>query len=232
MHSAEEPRQNRVLAALPAQDYERLLPALEPVSMPLEWTIHESGNRVEHVYFPTTSVVSLLRPTQDGNAVGVAVVGNEGMVGVSSFMGDASACTRAIVQNAGAGFRLAAHSLQKEFRAGGALQRMALRYTQCLLTQIAQTAICYRYHSPDQQLCRWLLLSLDRISGTELAMPHERIAGMLGQYGETAGELQASGRIRYAHNRITVPDRRMLEQLGCECYGVIRRESNRLLQYH
>lgn len=232
MHSADEPRQNHVLAALPAQDYERLLPALEPVVMPPEWMVHESGNRVDHVYFPTTCIVSLLRPMRDGNAVDVAVAGNEGMVGVSSFMGDARACERAIVQNGGGGFRLPAHALQKEFRAGGALQRMALRYTQALFTQMAQIAICHKHHSHEQHLCRWLLQSMDRISGNELAMPRERIAGILGEHAQAVGELQASGMIRYAHGRVTLLDRRKLEQWGCECYGVIRKESNRLLQYH
>ena len=227
------PRQNRLLAALPAADYERLLPHLEPVSLELGKALYESGSHQGYVFFPTNSIVSLLYVMEDGSSAEIAVVGNEGLVGIALFMGGESTPSRAVVQSAGHGYRLRGSVLKSEFGQGGDLQHLLLRYTQALITQMAQTAVCNRHHSLDQQLCRWLLLSLDRLQGNDLVMTQELIANMLGVRREGVTEaalrLQAHGLIRYARGRITVLDRAGLERRTCECYAVVKREYDRLL---
>jgi CRP-like cAMP-binding protein len=229
------PRQNRLLAALPAADYERLLPALERVSMPLGLVLYESGGILDYVYFPTDSIVSLLYVMVDGASAEIAVTGCEGLVGIALFMGGETTPSRAVVQSAGDGYRLKAASLKKEFDNGGVLQHLALRYTQALITQMAQTAVCNRHHSVEQQLCRWLLLSLDRLPSNELTMTQELIANMLGVrregVTEAAGRLQAAGLIKYSRGHIEVLDRPMLEARVCECYGVVKKEYDRLLNH-
>ena len=228
------PRQNHLLAALPAADYERLLPRLVPVAMPLGQAIYEPGEHQEYVYFPTTSVVSLLYVMEDGFSAGMAVVGNEGLVGVALFMGGESTPSRAEVQSAGYGYQLRAGVLKKEFGLGGNLQHLLLRYTQALITQMAQTGVCNRFHSVEQRLCRWLLLSLDRLASNDLTMTHELIANNLGVRREgvsgAAGKLQAAGMIRCRRGHITVLDRSKLEAQVCECYAVVRKEYERLLR--
>ena len=225
--------QNRLLAVLPAAERERLDLYLEPVSMALGEVVYESGSQLQYVYFPTTSIVSLLYVMADGASAEIAVVGNEGMVGVALFMGGETTPSRAIVQSAGAAYRLPGHSMKEEFVRGGAMQHLLLRYTQALLTQMAQTAVCNRHHSVDQQLCRWLLLSLDRLPSNKLTMTQELIANMLGVrregVTEAAGKLQSAGLIQYSRGRITVLDRPGLEARACECYDVVKRESDRLL---
>ena len=225
--------QNRLLAVLPAAERERLDLHLEPVSMALGEVVYESGSQLEYVYFPTTSIVSLLYVMADGASAEIAVVGNEGMVGVVLFMGGETTPSRAIVQSAGSAYRLPGHAMKEEFVRGGAMQHLLLRYTQALLTQMAQTAVCNRHHSVDQQLCRWLLLSLDRLPSNKLTMTQELIANMLGVrregVTEAAGKLQSAGLIQYSRGRITVLDRPRLEARACECYGVVKRESDRLL---
>ena len=231
--TVQTPEMNRLLAVLPAADRERLYPHLEPVSMALGDVVYESGSLQEYVYFPTTSIVSLLYVMADGASAEIAVVGNDGMVGIALFMGGETTPSRAVVQSAGSAFRLSGHVLKREFTRGGALQHLLLRYTQALLTQMAQTAVCNRHHSIDQQLCRWLLLSHDRLSSNTLIMTQELIANMLGVrregVTEAAGALQDAGLIRYSRGRITVVDRPGLERRSCECYEVVRRESDRLL---
>ena len=201
--------------------------------MPLGLVVYESGEALPFVYFPTTAIVSLLYVLENGSSAEIAVVGNEGIVGVSLFMGGGSTPSRAVVQSAGTGFRLNAKSLKKEFESAGPVMHVLLRYTQALITQMSQTAVCNRHHSLDQQLCRWLLLSLDRLQGTELVMTQELIANMLGvrREGVTEGavKLQEAGLIRYARGRITVLDRAGLEARTCECYSVVKREYDRLL---
>ncbi len=233
MPAPQQPAQNRLLAVLPAAERERLNPHLEPVAMTLGAVVYESGSRLEYVYFPTTSIVSLLYVMADGASAEIAVVGNEGMVGVAVFMGGETTPSRAIVQSAGSAYRLPGHSMKEEFVRGGAMQHLLLRYTQALLTQMAQTAVCNRHHSVDQQLCRWLLLSLDRLPSNKLSMTQELIANMLGVrregVTEAAGKLQSAGLIQYSRGRITVLDRPGLEARACECYGVVKRESDRLL---
>ena len=235
MSSPHSPKQNHILAALPAEDYTRLLPDLELTSMPLGWALYESGGHMSYVYFPTTSLVSLLYVMEDGASAEIAITGNCGLVGISLFMGGETTSNRAMVQSAGNGYRLRASVLKKEFAIGGNLQHLALRYTQALLTQMAQTAVCNRYHSLDQQLCRWLLLSLDRLLGNELVMTQELIANMLGVRREgvtaAAGKLQADGLIHYSRGHIKVLDRAKLEQRVCECYAVVKKEYDRLLPY-
>ena len=229
----QSPRQNCLLAALPAADYERLPPHLELIPLPLGWAVYEAGGEQGYVYFPTTSIVSLLYVMEDGSAAEIAVVGNEGLVGISLFMGGESTPSRAVVQSAGYGYRLKASILKREFALGGQLQHLALRYTQALITQMAQTAVCNRHHSVEQQLCRWLLLSLDRLSSNELAMTQELIANMLGVrregVTEAAGHLQQAGLIHYSRGHIVVVDRPKLEAQVCECYAVVKREYGRLL---
>src|SRR5471032_2907480 len=200
MSSPHSPKQNHLLAALPAEDYARLLPNLELISMPLGWAVYESGGHLGYLYFPTTSIVSLLYVMENGASAEIAITGNEGLVGISLFMGGDSTPSRAVVQSAGNGYRLKASILKKEFALGGHLQHLALRYTQALITQMAQTAVCNRHHALDQQLCRWLLLSLDRLPGNELLMTQELIADMLGVRREgvttAAGKLQEDGLIQ------------------------------------
>jgi CRP-like cAMP-binding protein len=233
MPAPDIPTNNRLLAVLPAAEFGRLQSHLEPVSMSLGAVVYESGSRLEYVYFPTTSIVSLLYVMEDGASAEIAVVGNEGMVGIALFMGGETTPSRAIVQSAGSAYRLPGRLMKEEFVRGGAMQHLLLRYTQSLLTQMAQTAVCNRHHSVDQQLCRWLLLSLDRLPSNKLTMTQELIANMLGVrregVTEAAGKLQSAGLIEYSRGRITVLDRPGLEALACECYGVVKRESDRLL---
>jgi len=229
------PKQNHILAALPEEDYGRLEPDLELVPMPLGSAVYESGGHMNYVYFPTTSLVSLLYVMEDGASAEIAITGNCGLVGISLFMGGETTPSRAVVQSAGDGYRLKASTLRKEFATGGHLQHLALRYTQALITQMAQTAVCNRHHSLDKQLCRWLLLSLDRLQGDELVMTQELIANMLGVrregVTEAAGQLQAHGLISYSRGHIKVLDRAALEKRVCECYAVVKKEYDRLLPY-
>jgi CRP-like cAMP-binding protein len=224
---------NHLLAALPDAEWQRWLPELKSVDMPLGQVLYESGTTLSHVYFPTTSIVSLLYVMENGSSAEIAVVGNEGIVGISLFMGGGSTPSRAVVQSAGKGLRLDAQTLKSEFDQNGPVLHLLLRYTQALITQMAQTAVCNRHHSLDQQLCRWLLLSLDRLQGDELVMTQELIANMLGVRREGVTEaalnLQRVGLIRYARGRISVLDRGALEKRTCECYAVVKTEYDRLL---
>jgi len=233
MASPHSPKQNHLLAALPEADYEHLLPDLELTPMPLGWAVYESGSRLSYLYFPTTAIVSLLYVMESGASAEIAITGNEGLVGISLFMGGESTPSRAVVQSAGNGYRLKASTLKKEFALGGRLHYLALRYTQALITQMAQTAVCNRHHALEQQLCRWLLMSLDRLPGNELLMTQELIANMLGVrregVTEAAGKLQHEGLIHYSRGHITVLDRPALERRVCECYGVVKHEYDRLL---
>jgi CRP-like cAMP-binding protein len=233
MPVSHSPEQNHLLAALPAAEFDRLAPHLELVAMPLGEALYESGGRLPHVYFPITSIVSLLYVMKDGASAEIAVVGNEGILGISLFMGGETTPSRAVVQSAGHGYRLKAALLKHEFQRAGPVMDLLLRYTQALITQMAQTAVCNRHHSVDQQLCRWLLLSLDRLSTSELTMTQELIANMLGVrregVTEAAGDLQRAGVIRYSRGRITVLDRKKLERDACECYAVVKNEFDRLL---
>jgi len=221
------------LSALPQAELERWLPQLEAVEMPLGQVLYEPGRVLSHVYFPTTAIVSLLYVLEDGGSAEIAVVGNEGLVGISLFMGGESTPSRAVVQSAGQGLRLNAKAIKQEFEQAGPAMHLLLRYTQALITQMAQTAVCNRHHTLDQQLCRWLLLSLDRLQGSELVMTQELIANMLGVrregVTEAAHKLQKIGLIRYSRGRITVLDRSELEQRTCECYAVVKKEYDRLL---
>ncbi len=229
------PRRNHLLAALPATDYDRLLPNLEAVDLPLGLVLYESGGTLAYVYFPTDSIISLLYVMEDGASAEIAVTGFEGLVGIALFMGGETTPSRAVVQSAGSGYRLKAELLKREFVTGGALQHLALRYTQALITQMAQTAVCNRHHSVEQQLCRWLLLSLDRLASNELVMTQELIANMLGVrregVTEAAGRLQKAGLIRYTRGHIVVLDRSRLETRVCECYAVVKKEYDRLLAH-
>ena len=229
------PQQNRLLAALPKDVQDRLFPHLEFVSLPLGKVLYESGDALRHVYFPTDSIVSLLYVMESGASAEISVVGNEGLIGVALFMGGESTPSRAIVQSAGSGYRLLGQRVKDEFNRHGDLLLLMLRYTQALITQMAQTAVCNRHHSIDQQLCRWLLLSLDRLPSNSLTMTQELIANMLGVRREgvtdAAGKLQKLKVIRYIRGEITVLDRPMLEQLSCECYAVVKQETDRLLPY-
>ena len=226
-------KRNQLLATLPEVISERWLPELEYVELPLGKVLYESGDVLGHVYFPTTAIVSLLYLLENGSSAEIAIVGNEGLVGVSLFMGGESTPSRAVVQSAGSSFRLRSSVLKQEFAQSGPVLHLLLRYTQALITQMAQTAVCNRHHSLDQQLCRWLLLSLDRLQGPELVMTQELIANMLGVrregVTEAAGNLQKAALIRYARGRITVLDRAGLEQRTCECYAVVKAEYDRLL---
>lgn len=227
------PEQNHLLAALPADVRERVFPSLELVRLELGRSIYESGDELSHVYFPTDSIVSLLYVMENGASAEISVVGNEGVVGVSLFMGGGSTPSRAIVQSGGFAYRLPARLARQEFDRHGDLLVVSLRYVQALITQMAQTAVCNRHHSIDQQLCRWLLMSLDRLQGNTLVMTQELIANMLGVrregVTEAAGRLQRLGVITYRRGRITVLDRPALENLACECYEVVKRETDRLL---
>ena len=225
--------QNRLLAALPEEVHERLYPHLEDVSLLLGQVIYESGEQLDHIYFPTTSIVSLLYTMEDGTSAEIGVVGNDGVVGIALFMGGETTPNRAVVQSAGYSLRMKPNVLKEEFRRGGPLQLMLLRYTQALITQMSQTAVCNRLHTVDQQLCRWLLLSHDRLDSNKLTMTQELIANMLGVRREgvtvAAGHLQAAGLIHYNRGKITISDRAGLEARACECYQVVRNECERLL---
>jgi CRP-like cAMP-binding protein len=228
-------KQNALLAALPPVEAKRLRPALVPVPLELGHVIYESGRRLERVYFPTTCIVSLLNVLENGASAEIAVVGNEGVVGISLFMGGDTTPSRAVVQGKGEALALPAALLSAEFSRGGTLQHLLLRYTQALITQMAQTAVCNRHHNLDQQLCRWLLLSLDRLSSDEIEMTQELIANMMGVRREgvtaAAGKLQDAGAIRYSRGHIKVLDREKLEDRSCECYRVVKREYDRLALY-
>ncbi len=228
-----EPRQNHLLASLPVEDFQRWLPNLERIEMALGSVLYEAGDTLSHVYFPTTAIVSLLYVMENGASAEIAVAGNEGLVGISLFMGGGSTPSRAVVQSAGHGFRMPSEILKVEFGRSGPVLHLLLRYTQALITQMSQTAVCNRHHSLDQQLCRWLLLSLDRLQGDELMMTQELIANMLGvrREGVTEGaiRLQKAGLIRYSRGRINVLDRGGLEKMSCECYRVVKKEYDRLL---
>jgi CRP-like cAMP-binding protein len=229
------PRQNRLLGALPPGDYERIAAHLELVPLKLATVLYEPGVKLRYVYFPTTAIVSLLYVMEDGSSAEIAIVGNEGILGISLFMGGETTPSRAVVQSAGYGYRLKAQLLKDEFGRFGPFLHLLLRYTQALITQMAQTAVCNRHHSVDQQLCRWLLLSLDRLPSTELSMTQELIANMLGVrregVTEAAGKLQRAGLIQYRRGKITVLDRPRLEARSCECYQVVKTEFDRLLPY-
>ena len=224
---------NHLLAALPQVEWQRWLPQCESVDMPLGQVLYESGGTLSHVYFPTTSIVSMLYVMESGASAEIAVVGNDGLVGISLFMGGESTPSRAVVQSAGAGIRVPAQVIKDEFNRTGPVMHLLLRYTQALITQMAQTAVCNRHHSLDKQLCRWLLLSLDRLPGNQLAMTQELIANLLGVrregVTEAAQKLQDAGLIRYARGHITVLDRPALESRTCECYAVVKKEYDRLL---
>jgi CRP-like cAMP-binding protein len=233
MPDIHDPRQNRLLAALPEGERLRLFPHLELVPMALGQAVSEPGVSMHHVYFPTTAIVSLLYVMENGASAEIAVVGNEGIVGVSLFMGGETTTSRAVVQSAGHAYRLTGQLLKDAFFLAGPMQVLLLRYTQALITQMAQTAVCNRHHSIDQQLCRWLLLSLDRLASNQLIMTQELIANMLGVrregVTEAAGKLQDAGLIHYSRGKITVADRPGLEARVCECYEVVKREFDRLL---
>jgi CRP-like cAMP-binding protein len=233
MSDHQEARRNHLLAALPEADWQRWQPQLEWVPLPLGQVLYESGCTMSHVYFPTDAIVSLLYVMADGASAEIAVVGNEGVVGISLFMGGGSTPSRAVVQSAGQGWRLRAAAIRDEFNDSAPVMHLLLRYTQALITQMAQTAVCNRHHVLDQQLCRWLLLSLDRLGGDELRMTQELIANMLGVrregVTEAALKLQRDGLIRYSRGHITVLDRAGLEARTCECYEVVRKEYARLL---
>ena len=226
---------NSLLAAFPPPEWLRIAPLLEEVDLPLGLVLHESGGKMSHVYFPINAIVSMLYVLEDGSSAEIAVVGNEGVIGIALFMGGETTPRRAVVQSAGKGYRLRAADIKEEFARSGPVLHRLLRYTLALMTQMAQTAVCNRHHSLDQQLCRWLLLSLDRLSSNELAMTQELIANMLGVrregVTEAALKLQKLGLIKYARGRITVLDRAGLEQRTCECYGVVKNEYDRLLPY-
>jgi CRP-like cAMP-binding protein len=228
-------RQNRLLAALAPADWDRWKPLLEPCDLPLSMVLYESGVAMSHVYFPTTAIVSLLYVMKDGASAEIAVVGREGLVGVALFMGGNSTPSRAVVQSAGRGFMMRAADVAEEFADNPAVMQLLLRYTQALLTQMAQTAVCNRHHALEQQLCRWLLLSLDALEGNDIVMTQELIANMLGVrrggVTEAALKLQEAGVIRYSRGRITVLDRPGLEHLTCECYAVVKLEYERLLPH-
>jgi CRP-like cAMP-binding protein len=233
MTSPNQPKSNHLLAALPEPEWQRWLPQLEAVELELGQVLYESGHTLSHVYFPTTAIVSLLYVMENGSSAEIAVVGNDGIVGISLFMGGESTPSRAVVQSAGLGYRLPAQAMKDEFNLAGPVMHLLLRYTQALITQMTQTAVCNRHHSLDQQLCRWLLLSLDRLQGNELVMTQELIANMLGVrregVTEAAHKLQADGLIRYARGRITILNRQALEHRTCECYAVVKKEYDRLL---
>ena len=233
MQSPHDPRQNRLLAALPAAQYAQVFAQLELVPMALGQMLYEPGTQMRHAYFPTSSIVSLHYVTESGASAETAGVGNEGVVGVPLFMGGDSTTSSAVVQTAGHAYRLERNLLKQEFDQGGLLQRLLLRYSQALLTQMAQTAVCNRHHSVEQQLCRWLLLTLDRLPERELVMTQELLASMLGVRRESitdaAGKLQSAGYLRYHRGHISVLQRSGLETRACECYGVVRKELARLL---
>ena len=229
----DSPSQNHLLAALPATEYERLAPHLERVPLLLGEVLYEPGGQLQHVYFPTTGIVSLLCVLESGASAEIAGVGNEGVIGISLFMGGDTTPSSAVVQTAGHAYRLEARRLKDEFKRGGLMQHLMLRYTQALITQVTQTAVCNRHHSVEQQLCRWLLLTLDRVATRELVMTQELVASMLGVrregITEAAGKLKLAGLISYRRGHISVLDRSGLEARACECYAVVKKELGRLL---
>jgi CRP-like cAMP-binding protein len=233
MAGSHDPPQNYLLAGLSLDERNRLFPHLQLVAMPLGTVLYESGDLLRHVYFPLDCIVSLLYVMENGASAEISVVGNEGLIGIALFMGGETTPSRAIVQSAGHAYRLAGQRLKDEFHRNGGLQVLLLRYTQALITQMSQTAVCNRHHTVDQQLCRWLLLSLDRLPSNHLVMTQELIANMLGVRREgvtdAAGKLQKLGVIQYVRGQITVLDRAKLEQLSCECYAVVKKETDRLL---
>ena len=233
MSTPHSPRQNHLLAALPEADFARLAPHLQLVPMLLGDSLYEPGGQLQHVYFPTTAIVSLLYVMESGSSAEIAGAGNEGMLGIALFMGGDTTPSSAVVQTAGHGYRLPGRVLKEEFNRGGPMQRLLLRYTQALLTQMCQTSACNRHHSIAQQLCRWLLLTLDRLPSNELVMTQELVANALGVrregVTEAAGHLQAAGCIRYRRGHIAVLDRAGLEARSCECYQVVKTELARLL---
>lgn len=233
--TAPDPRQNQILAELPESSFKRLEPHLELAPLPLGKVLYESGDTIRHVYFPLDCIISLLYVMRDGSSAEISIVGKEGLIGIPLFMGGNSTPSRAIVQSGGMGYRLPGQKVKDEFNTHGELMDLLLRYTQALITQMSQTAVCNRHHSIDQQLCRWLLLSLDRLCGNELVMTQELIANMLGVrregVTEAAGKLQKLGVIEYRRGHISVLDRPKLEQLSCECYDVVRQETERLMPY-
>ena len=233
MTAIHDPTENHLLRALTAGDLGRVLPHLEYVDLPLGTVLNEAGDVLRHVYFPVDCIVSLLHMLADGSSAEIAVVGNDGLIGIALFMGGETTPDRAVVQSAGHAYRLLGQRLKDEFHRNGTLQGLFLRYTQALITQMAQTAVCNRHHSVDQQLCRWLLLSLDRLSSNQLDMTQELIANMLGVrregVTEAAGKLQRLGIIHYQRGHITVLDRLRLEALCCECYAVVKKEADRLM---
>jgi len=227
------PRENLLLAALPPADYERLLPHLEVLTLPLGWAIYETGSKQSSVYFPTDSIISHVHITASGNSTDVAITGNDGLVGIPSVMGGETSLYRAIVRSAGSAYRLQYAEVKKAFENGGGVQDLLLRHTQALMTQTAQTVVCNRHHSVEQRLCRWLLMSIDRLPGEQLNATQELIANMLGVrregVTEAASQLQSAGLIRYSPGHITILDRPKMEAWVCECYAVVKRETNRLL---
>jgi CRP-like cAMP-binding protein len=236
MSDTPSPQQNRLLTSLPAEVQERLAPHLELVDLPLGTVLYESGNIMRHVYFPTDAIVSLLYVTENGASAEISVVGNDGVIGLALFLGGESTTGRALVQSAGSAYRLLGKRFKEECNRHSDMMQMMLRYSQALITQMAQTAVCNRHHSIDQQLCRWLLLSLDRLPSSKLVMTQELIANMLGVrregVTEAAGKLDRLGVIDYSRGRITVVDRPMLESLSCECYAVVKTETDRLLPFN
>lgn len=233
MDIPQNPSLNHLLAALPAADFDRIAARLEQVAMPLGQVLYEPGGQLTQVYFPTTAIVSLHYVMENGASAEIAGVGNEGVVGIAHFMGGQSTPSRALVQTAGYAYQLKVPVLMQEFKRAGAMHDLLLRYTQALLTQVSQTAVCNRHHSVEQQLCRWLLLTLDRLPAQELTMTQELIASMLGVrregVTEAAGHLQKAGCIRYRRGHISVLDRAALELRVCECYAVVKKEHDRLL---
>jgi len=235
MRKSHDAKHNHILASLRAEDFARLLPDLELTRMPLGKSVYESGETMDYVYFPTTCMVSLLYVMANGDSAEIAVVGNDGVVGVSVFMGGDGMSSRAVVQNAGECYRLRAQAMRKEFALGGSLQYLALRFTQALIAQMVQTGACNRHHSLEQQLCRWLLLTLDRLPGNQVTMTQQLIGNMLGVrragVTEATAKLERDGVIRYGSGRITVLNRKMLEKRACECYEVVKKEIKRLLAF-
>jgi CRP-like cAMP-binding protein len=233
MEPTPDPRQNWLLAALADAEWDRFEQHLQPATLPLGAVLYDPGSTPTHVFFPTTAIVSLLYVMEDGASAEIAVVGNEGLVGISLFMGGHSTSSQAVVQAAGQGFRLDAGIMLQEFNRSGAVMHLLLRYTQALITQMAQTSVCNRHHSLDQQLCRWLLLTLDRLRSNELVMTQDLLSNILGvrraSISDAAGRLQKDGLIRYERGRITVLDRPGLERRSCECYAVVKKEYDRLL---
>jgi CRP-like cAMP-binding protein len=227
------PKKNRILAALPAKDYERLLPSLELVEMPLGWTISESGDHVNYLHFPTSGIVSLIYALEDGSSSEVALVGSEGMIGISIFMGGESMPSSTEVQCAGFAFRLNRKIMKQEFALGGELQHLALLYTQALISQTSQTAVCNQHHTLDQRLCRWLLMTVDRLHDSEVIITQEMISNLLGvrreSVTETVGQLQRDGIVERARGRLTIVDRKNIELRVCECYAMVNAEYERLL---